>query len=90
MLENSENQSQFSALQAKNQFGHVLDVAQGSPVQITKHGRRFAYVLSAREYDRLKRLEDIAWEKAAQNELDKKELLGSKKSEELLKSFIGK
>ena len=71
MLNNIEERNQFSALKAKNQFGHLLDLAQASPVEITKHGRRFAYVLSASEYERLRELEDRAWAKAAQKEIDK-------------------
>lgn len=90
MLHNNEEHNQFSALKAKNQFGHLLDLAQASPVEITKHGRKFAYVLSAVEYERLKHLEDLAWEKAAQNEMDKNEFLSAKESEDLLKSFIDK
>jgi prevent-host-death family protein len=48
----------ISALEAKNQFGYLLDTAQSHPVQIKKHGRPVAYIISTMEYERLNRLQD--------------------------------
>lgn len=45
----------MSALEAKNQFGHLLDSAQAHPVQINKHGRPVAYVISTAEYEKLQK-----------------------------------
>lgn len=39
------------AQQAKNQFGELLMKAQREPVEISKHGKRVAVVISPEEYD---------------------------------------
>jgi prevent-host-death family protein len=54
----------ISALEAKNQFGQLLDTAQVHPVQISKHGRPVAYVISIAEYERLQRLQELNQQKA--------------------------
>ncbi len=41
------------AQQAKNQFGDLLMKAQREPVEISKHGKRVAVVISPEEYDRM-------------------------------------
>lgn len=43
----------MSAKEAKNAFGLLLDTARAEPVNIVKHGRRVAVIVSAEEYDRL-------------------------------------
>lgn len=43
----------FTASDAKNKFGQVLDTAQGQPVHIQKNGRDVAVVLSAEAFERL-------------------------------------
>ena len=50
----------FSATDAKNKFGFVLDAAQREPVTITKQGRQVAVVLSQVDYERLVELESKA------------------------------
>jgi prevent-host-death family protein len=40
----------FSAADAKNRFGEVLDAAQREPVRIEKHGRATAVIVSEAEY----------------------------------------
>ncbi len=46
----------FTANEAKQTLGHVLDTARTGPVSITKHGRP-AFVLTSREdYDLLTKL----------------------------------
>lgn len=40
-----------TAAEAKQKFGQVMDNAQLGPVQITKHGRPLAVVISAHEYE---------------------------------------
>jgi prevent-host-death family protein len=54
----------MNALEAKNQFGHLLDTAQAHPVQINKHGHPVAYVVSATAYERLTKPKDLALEQA--------------------------
>lgn len=40
----------FTAQAAKNQFGDLLMKAQREPVEISKHGKRVAVVMSAEEF----------------------------------------
>jgi len=54
----------ISALEAKNQFGYLLDTAQSHPVQIKKHGRPVAYIISTMEYERLNKLQNSNLEQA--------------------------
>ena len=44
------------AQQAKNQFGDLLMKVQREPVEISKHGKRVAVVISPEEYDQFKQL----------------------------------
>lgn len=46
----------FTAAEAKNRFGELLDSAQRGPVSIEKHGRPAAVILSADEYESLSAL----------------------------------
>lgn len=41
----------MTANQAKQNFGELLDKVQNGPVEITRHGRRVAVMLSAREFE---------------------------------------
>lgn len=43
----------FSAADAKNRFGELLDAAQREPVRIEKHGRGAAVVVSEADYAEL-------------------------------------
>ena len=44
----------FSATEAKQNLGALLDTAQHEPVVIRRHDRDVAVILSAREYERLR------------------------------------
>ncbi|VYU53124.1 type II toxin-antitoxin system Phd/YefM family antitoxin [Metakosakonia massiliensis] len=44
------------AQQAKNQFGDLLMKVQREPVEISKHGKRVAVVISPEEYDHFTQL----------------------------------
>ncbi len=46
----------FTAAEAKNRFGELLDSAQRGPVTIEKHGRPAAVILSADDYEALSAL----------------------------------
>lgn len=46
----------FTANDAKQQLGHVLDTARTNPVSITKHGRPSFVITSQAEYDALLKL----------------------------------
>lgn len=43
----------MSAKDAKNSFGLLLDYARAEPVEIQKHGRPVAVVISVEEFQRL-------------------------------------
>ena len=45
--------STFSALEAKNRLGQILDAAQREPVTITRHGRPAVVVLAVQDYEAL-------------------------------------
>jgi prevent-host-death family protein len=55
----------LSALAAKTRFGEALDLALQGPVEIEKHGRRVAVLVSAREYDRLSALDALGLDRRA-------------------------
>lgn len=44
----------IAARDAKNGFGHLIDLARAEPVMIEKHGRPVVVVLSVEEFERLK------------------------------------
>ena len=57
--------AKVSAREYQQNVGHYQDLAIAEPVQITKHGRDHVVILSAKEYQRLKRLDPqplYAWE----------------------------
>ena len=47
----------IAARDAKNGFGHLIDMARLEPVTVEKHGRPVVVVLSVEEFERLKLLE---------------------------------
>lgn len=64
------------AQHAKNQFGELLMKAQREPVEISKHGKRVAVVISPEEYEnytqlKLQSLKAILAESLAQAEQGK-------------------
>lgn len=42
----------LTALEAKNRFGELIEMAQRAPVTITRHGRASVVVMSAMQYER--------------------------------------
>ncbi|MFP4209392.1 MAG: type II toxin-antitoxin system Phd/YefM family antitoxin [Wenzhouxiangella sp.] len=42
----------FTALEAKNRFGQVIEAAQREPVTVTRQGRPSVVIVSAEEYQR--------------------------------------
>ena len=48
-----EHMKNFSAKDAKNQFGKMIDDARLEPVVIEKHGRPVVVVCSVEEFERL-------------------------------------
>ncbi len=48
-----EHMKNFSAKDAKNHFGQMIDAARLEPVVIEKHGRPMVVVCSVEEFERL-------------------------------------
>lgn len=46
----------FTAAEAKNRFGELLDAARREPVRIEKHGRAVAVMVSEEDYALLQQL----------------------------------
>lgn len=44
----------FSAADAKNHFGELIDAARLAPVSVTKYDRPFVVVMSVEEFEKLK------------------------------------
>ncbi|MGA2571613.1 MAG: type II toxin-antitoxin system Phd/YefM family antitoxin [Terracidiphilus sp.] len=71
-----------SATQAKQRFAELLDSAQRGPVRIQRHGRDFAVLVAADEYERMvqdrwkefDRLSALAAEQAKANGLTEERL----------------
>ena len=51
---------EVAAREAKNRFGHLLDVAQSAPVRVTRKGRAVGVMMSVQPYERLR---GAAWER---------------------------
>jgi prevent-host-death family protein len=49
----------WSVQDAKNRFSEVVDAARSEPQTVTKHGKPAVVVVSAGEYDRLRKLEHL-------------------------------
>jgi antitoxin Phd len=49
----------WSVQDAKNRFSEVVEAARREPQTVTKHGRPAVVVLSAEEYERLRRLQRL-------------------------------
>lgn len=77
----------FSAKEAKNNFGRLLDEARRFPVFVEKNGRQVAVVMSSEEYEFLETLSDAHWAKRAR-QAEKGGFIGVKKSEKLLKQML--
>jgi prevent-host-death family protein len=47
----------FTAAEAKNKFGEMVDMARSAPVAITKYDRPVLVVLAVEEFERLQALD---------------------------------
>ena len=77
----------FSAKEAKDEFGRLLDTAQKEPVEIQKKGRPVAVVISLDEYKRLESVEDAWWASEAKKSI-KEGSLGTEESEKFLAGLL--
>lgn len=76
-----------NATEAKNRFGHLLEMAITEPVAIEKQGRRVAVIISAAEYERLTTLEDKIWGEKALAAMTK-DFLSEKETEDWIKGKL--
>ncbi len=71
----------YSLTDARNRHGEVFDQAIQAPVLLTKQSRPSHVILSAHAYQamltRLDDLEDLAWGKAAQVNLEQSSMVGT-------------
>jgi len=77
----------FTAKEAKNNFGRLLDEARDLPVIIKKNNRNVAVIMSMKEYEALERAEDAVWGKMAM-EAHKEGYIGVLESEKLIRSML--
>ncbi len=77
----------FTASDAKNQFGRLLDAARRRPITIEKNSRPVAVLVSIEDYDRFETLDDAYWVKRAEKAM-KGGFLGVKESERFLKEML--
>lgn len=73
----------FTAKEAKNNFGRLLDEARQFPVAIEKNGRRVAVLMSMREYDEFEIQRDAPWGRQAE-QARKKGYIGVAKTMKML------
>lgn len=81
------NASVFTAKEAKNNFGRLIDEARQRPVAIKKHGRRVAMVLSVEAYDEFEAARDSFWGAAAA-QAEKNGFVGTTRSARILKQAL--
>ena len=74
----------FSAKEAKNNFGRLLDEARLSPVAVLKNGRRVAVIMSVEEYNEFETRRDAYWGARA-IQAEKKGYVGTAKGRKLLR-----
>ncbi|MBS1958375.1 MAG: type II toxin-antitoxin system Phd/YefM family antitoxin [Bdellovibrionales bacterium] len=77
----------FSAKEAKDHFGELIDTAQKEPVEIQKKGRPVAVIVSLDEFKRLEALEETYWANEAKKAMNEG-MLGQKESENFLANLL--
>ncbi len=77
----------FTAKEAKNNFGRLLEEARLSPVAVLKNGRQVAVVMSMEEYNEFEARRDAYWGELSVK-AHKKGYIGVAKSNKLLKEAL--
>ncbi len=80
----SKTATMYTASNAKNNFGELIDAAQRSPVSIERRGRSVAFIISPSD---MERYEDAVLGARAVAVLKKGAFLGVKRSEAFLKTI---
>lgn len=68
--------TQYSIAQARDQLAKIIhDAESGTPIEITRRGKRVAMLLSAEEYDRISTPKTDFWDSLVQfrNELEREQ-----------------
>ena len=74
----------FTAKEAKNNFGRLLDEARHSPVAVERNGKPIAVVMSTQEYEEFEARRDAYWGERAK-QAEKKGYIGTVKGGKLLR-----
>ena len=83
------NMPVYTASEAKNSFGEVIDTALREPVMIQKYGRESIVMMSKSDYvNYLTKLDNQYWVDAAEKELKQSDVLSAKKSGEFLTEIL--
>lgn len=77
----------FTAKEAKNNFGRLLDEARRFPVAINKNGRKVAFVVSYEDYTHFEEVVDAYWGRKVMAAM-KEGTIGLNKSKKLLNSLL--
>ena len=76
----------MTATDAKQSFGSLLSMVEKEPVTIQKTNKDVAVVISARQYQELKRMQDIVYGEAAKLAI-KEGIISATESEDFLNSL---
>lgn len=76
-----------TAKEARIRLGEVLEAAQHEPVKISKNGRPYAVILSARDHEALLAMEDEYWLKRAK-EAEQEGYSGHEEGDSLLRDLM--
>jgi prevent-host-death family protein len=77
----------FTAKEAKNNFGRLLDEARRFPVAVSRSGRTVAVVMSYDEYDEFEKKRDLYWGQLAKR-AEKGGYIGKRKSAKIIQSAL--
>ena len=79
----------FTAKDAKQGFGEVIESAMREPVTITRNGKPTAVMMSLADFKRYEALEDLVWALRAEGVLNRGELLGADETEKFIREVLG-
>ena len=74
----------YSTNEARNNFSEMIDKSQHEAVEIIRHGRTMSVLLSKKDFERLKKIEDDWWmsQSITPSKNKKKEILNTLKDDE--------
>ncbi|MEY3371197.1 MAG: Antitoxin Phd YefM, type toxin-antitoxin system [Pseudomonadota bacterium] len=74
----------YSTNEARNKFSEMIDNSQHEAVEIIRHGRTMSVLLSKKDFERLKKIEDDWWmsQSITPSKNKKKEILNTLKDDE--------